>query len=210
MSVPESVRGKKVRCKNCEGVIPVPAAAPGPDQRITTAAAQKAAKPAHDDDDRNPFGVTETSLAPRCPHCAYELDPPDSKICLHCGYHMIKRRRIPSVKTFDHTGGDYTLWLLPGIGMLLLGIALIAYCVFHHLWLPGLVLDQRDVDELQRWRTNPFSDEAHWDNALAIIFYWPIQGWLFLLFGYLGYRCIKFAFQRLILHFKPPETVIEN
>jgi len=39
------------------------------------------------------YGVTETSLAPRCPHCAYELDPPDAKICLHCGYHMTKRRR---------------------------------------------------------------------------------------------------------------------
>lgn len=209
MTVPETVRGKKVRCKHCEGVIPVPAAAKGPDQRITTAAAQKAAKPV-EEDDRNPFGVTETSLAPRCPHCAYELDPPDSKICLHCGYHMIKRRRIPSVKTFDHSGGDYTMWLLPGFLMLILGLGLFFYCVFHHLWLPGLVLDQRDVDELKRWRINPFSEEAKWDSPLALIFYWPIQGWLFLFLGFLGYLCLKFAFKRLILNFKPPEVVVSN
>jgi DNA-directed RNA polymerase subunit M/transcription elongation factor TFIIS len=89
MTVPEAVRGKKVRCKKCEGVVPVPAAQK-PDDRITTSRVQEqSAKWTEDDDDRKPFVVTETSLAPRCPHCAYEIDPPESLICLHCGYHMI-------------------------------------------------------------------------------------------------------------------------
>ena len=103
MTVPESVRGKKIRCKNCEGAVSVPAAPAGPDQRITTAKAKQAAKPLDDEAEyaKNPYGVTETSLSPRCPHCAYELDPPDAAVCLHCGYHMIKRRREASIKTIE-------------------------------------------------------------------------------------------------------------
>ena len=84
MVVPEAVRGKKVRCKKCGGVVPVPAGG-GVDTRMRTEQAQAKAttSAAHADDDAaNPYGVTETSLAPRCPHCAYELDPPDSRICL--------------------------------------------------------------------------------------------------------------------------------
>lgn len=211
MVVPESVRGKKVRCKNCEAAIPVPtasaapAAPAAPDQRITTAKK-------HVDPDlvaeKNPYIVTETSLAPRCPHCAFELDPPDSLICLHCGYHMVKRRRVASVVTYDRSGGDYAMWLLPGFLMLILGLILIGYCFFHHFWLPKMVLDQPDVDEINRYRINPFSDYAKWNSATALLFYWPIQMWLFLILGYAGYRCLKFAFIRLILRFQPPETVI--
>jgi hypothetical protein len=200
------VRGKKVRCKNCQGVIPVPA---GPDQRITTAKA-KTATETEAEVGRNPYIITETSLAPRCPHCAYELDPPDSLICLHCGYHMVKRRRVPSVKTYENTAADYLLWWLPGIGMFILGVALIGYCFLHHFILPGQMLNERDVKELERYRINPFSDYAKWDDATALLFYWPLQMWLFLILGYLGYRCLKFAFKRLILHFHPPERVVER
>src|SRR5437870_5782693 len=102
MTVPDSVRGKKVRCKGCGGVIPVPG---GVDTRMRTeqAQAQATADAASmiDDENKNPYGVTETSLAPRCPHCAYELDPPDSRICLHCGYDMVRRQRRPSIKTVE-------------------------------------------------------------------------------------------------------------
>src|SRR3954468_11336503 len=87
MVVPESVRGKKVRCKKCGGVVPVPATG-GVDTRMQTEKAQKATMDQEQEDGQNPYGVTETSLAPRCPHCAYELDPPDARICLHCGYDM--------------------------------------------------------------------------------------------------------------------------
>src|SRR4051812_16393369 len=111
MTVPEAVRGKKVRCKGCGGVISVPA---GVDTRVRTEQAQVKAKSTaaqtEEDDAKNPYGGTETSLAPRCPHCAYELDPPDSRICLHCGYDMEKRARRPSIKTYEHTGGDWFMW----------------------------------------------------------------------------------------------------
>ena len=213
MTVPESVRGKKVRCKNCEGVIPVPAQAAAPagpkpqDQRITTAKAQQSSQQAEDDDGKNPFSLTETSLAPRCPHCAYELDPPDSKVCLHCGYHMVRRRRIASVTTFERTGMDWFMWLLPAFLMIILALCLIGYCFFHHIWLPEMVLSAKDVKEIERYRINPFSDYAKWDEAMSLLFYWPIQMWLFLILGYAGYRCLKFAFRRLIFDYLPPETL---
>jgi DNA-directed RNA polymerase subunit M/transcription elongation factor TFIIS len=212
MTVPESVRGKKVRCKNCEGVVPVPEAeaAKGPDQRITTAKAQQATTAAAEGEDKNPLAVRETSLAPRCPHCAYELDPPDSKICLHCGYHMVRRRRVPSVTTFERSGGDWFMWLLPAFLCIILAALLIGYCFFHHLWLPGLVLHDRDVKEIERYRINPFSDYAKWDESTSLLFYWPIQMWLFLILAYAAYRCLKFAFVRLVLDYLPPETVKER
>lgn len=207
MKVPESVRGKKVRCKKCEGVIPVPAEPQPADHRITTAKAQQAQKQLDLEDDKSPLIVVETSLAPRCPHCAYELDPPDSLICLHCGYHMVKRRRVKSVQTFERTAGDWVLWLLPAFGMIILGSALLFYCFFHHLWLPGMVLSDGDLKEVERYRINPFSDHSKWNEATALLFYWPVQMWLFLILGYSSYRCFKFAFKRLILDYAPPETV---
>ena len=56
-------------------------AAKKPDTRVTTPEAQaKMAKLSEEEDARNPYGVTETSIAPRCPHCAYEIEPPDAAI----------------------------------------------------------------------------------------------------------------------------------
>jgi hypothetical protein len=208
MTVPESVRGKKVRCKNCEGAVPVPAAPAAPDQRITTAKAKQAPKPDDDENEsKNPYGVTETSLSPRCPHCAYELDPPDATVCLHCGFHMIRRQRVASVKTYDRTAGDWFLWLLPGIACIILAGVMIGYCVFHHAYLPDYVLSTKDIQEIQRYRINPFSDYAKWDDATALLFYWPIQMWLFLILGYASYRALKFAFKRLVLNYLPPEKI---
>jgi hypothetical protein len=72
------------------------------------------------------------------------------------------------------------------------------------------MLESRDVKEIERYRINPFSDYAKWDSAAALLFYWPIQMWLFLVLGYAGYRCFKFAFKRLILNYLPPESVKER
>ena len=52
---------------------------------------------------------------PRCPFCAVELDPPDTKICLNCGYDLTSRKRHRTVKTYALTGGDYFKWWLPAI-----------------------------------------------------------------------------------------------
>src|SRR5205823_7951267 len=91
MTVPESVRGKKVRCKECKGIVAVPAGKPAGPAKPAPAKAVAPAALSEEDDAKVAFGVQEMSLAPRCPHCAYELDPPEAKVCLHCGYHMVKR-----------------------------------------------------------------------------------------------------------------------
>src|SRR6476619_6883255 len=69
MTVPESVRGKKVRCKKCSGVVPVPVGAV--DTRMQTEQARaKAAEVAAQEEEgiaKDPDGDTETSQAPRCP-----------------------------------------------------------------------------------------------------------------------------------------------
>lgn len=52
---------------------------------------------------------------PRCPFCAIDLDPPDTKVCLNCGYDLTERKRHRTVKTYALTGGDYFKWWLPAI-----------------------------------------------------------------------------------------------
>lgn len=79
---------------------------------------------ADDDDDEDSAGnkpkayempVDPNEDIPRCPFCAVELDPPDTKICLNCGYDLTSRKRHRTVKTYALTGGDYFKWWLPAI-----------------------------------------------------------------------------------------------
>src|SRR5262245_36566364 len=115
LKVPDSVFGKKIKCKHCGHtfVVPDPDEQPGkPAKSVkpskpggTTAKAKPkdepkeepkpqpapAAKTPLDDDDDdsatpNPFGVVEEKDVARCPHCAKELEPPDAIICVHCGF----------------------------------------------------------------------------------------------------------------------------
>ncbi len=212
MVVPDAVRGKKVRCKKCGGVVPVPATG-GVDTRVQTEKAQaKAAAGGHEEEDaKNPYGVTETSLAPRCPHCAYELDPPDARICLHCGYDMVKRQRRPSVKTYERTAGDWFFWLLPGIACLLAFFLIIAFGIYYHYILPSQMF--------ARWDTNweaaggdrfkavdKTSDESLW----VYLFHPGIEVWLYVFSLALMWKCIKFAYKRLVLNYMPPEKVKEK
>jgi hypothetical protein len=206
MTVPDAVRGKKVRCKGCGGVIAVPA---GVDTRVRTEQAQvkatSSAAQTEEEEAKNPYGVTETSLAPRCPHCAYELDPPDSRICLHCGYDMVKRSRRPSIKTYEQTGGDWFLHLLPGIGCLLGFFALIGLGIYYHYFLPGQLFTRWDPNYRDRFQMVDKTMEN--ESWLAIFFHPGIEVWLFVFFLWLMWKSGKFAFRRLILNYKPPEKV---
>jgi hypothetical protein len=209
MVVPEAVRGKKVRCKKCGGVVPVPATG-GVDTRVRTEKAQAKATAAadHGDDDAaNPYGVTETSLSPRCPHCAYELDPPDSRICLHCGYDMIKRQRRPSIKTYDRTSGDWFMWLLPGIACLLGFFAVIGTAIFYHYYLPYFVLVEREADLLLADRLGAFNKDIAFSSYM---FHPGIEVWLVVFGLWLMWKSGKFAFKRLVLNYLPPEKIKEK
>ncbi len=210
MTVPDSVRGKKVRCKGCGGVVPVPAAG-GPDVRVTTAPKAKPAAVSEDEDAANPYGVEEISEAPRCPHCAYELDPPDARICLHCGYDMVRRVRNPSVKVYARTFGDWFFWLGPGIAALI-GIGLIIGFVFYyHYYLPEQLL-KTWPDAYRGAKGDRFDTvgKAMDESYLALIFHPGIETWI-VVPGIWGiWKCGRFAFKRLVLNYMPPERIKEK
>jgi DNA-directed RNA polymerase subunit M/transcription elongation factor TFIIS len=211
MTVPDAVRGKKVRCKKCGGAVPVPAG--GVDTRVRTEQAQaKATAAAAQDEEglaKDPYGVTETSLAPRCPHCAYELDPPDSRICLHCGYDMINRQRRPSIKTYDRTGGDWFWWLLPGVLCLITFFLIIGFALYYHFKLPYDVLITKDADSLLDDRLKAFGSEK--DIAFTAYMFHPgIEVWLVVLGLAMMWKSGKFAFKRLVLNYLPPEKIKEK
>jgi hypothetical protein len=214
MTVPESVRGKKVRCKSCGGVIPVPAAR-GPDTRVTTAEAQakKAAQtaPSEEEDAQRPYGVTETSLAPRCPHCADELDPPDARICRNCGYDMIRRTRHPSIKTYDRTFGDWFLHLAPGVGALIGAGLIVGFCIYYHYYLPEQLFNSwaKNADAVKGDRFETVSKTLD-ESYLALIFHPGIETWVIVIGIWLTWKCLKFAYIRLLVKFMPPERIKEK
>src|SRR5262249_54214419 len=115
---------------------PPPAKAPPPKAPAANAPAAKPAvktvsakpvpaKKAEDEYEaaKNPYIMREENLAARCPFCAQTLDPPDSRICLHCGYDMQKRKRVESKKTYEITAGDYFMYHLPTI------LCFIGFCI---------------------------------------------------------------------------------
>jgi hypothetical protein len=161
-----------------------------------------------DDDAKNPYGVTETSLAPRCPHCAYELDPPESRICLHCGYDMIKRQRRPSIITHQHTGMDWFMWLLPGILCLLAVFAIIGAGIYYHYYLPYDILKDRDASALLDDRLAVFQKEE--TEAVTYMFHPGIEVWFAVMALFLIWKCGRFAIKRLILNYQPPEKIKEH
>ena len=186
---PDTVRGKKIRCKNCEHVFMVPAGA--------TVAAQKPPKPSEAitvppetiEDEyeaaKNPYGVVEENLAPRCPHCALPMEPPDAKICVHCGYHMVKRQRKERKITFERTFGDYVVWHLATVGFFFGICALIALDVvcglivfpamMENSWLEGIV---------------PTGCFTVWLVVMSLFFIWKMG---------------KFIILKRLMHFSPPE-----
>jgi DNA-directed RNA polymerase subunit M/transcription elongation factor TFIIS len=210
MTVPASVQGKKVRCKGCGGVIPVPAAK-AVETRTTTAeaAAKKAAQAIPEEEDaQRPYGVTETSLAPRCPHCAYELDPPEARICLHCGYDMVRRQRQASVKTYERTFGDWLVWLGPGILSLIAFIGLIGFCIYFHYYLPDQLFNNwsknQEAAKGDRFQTvEKTTDESY----LALIFHPGIETWIIVFCIWLMWKSGRYAFKRLVLDYLPPEKI---
>ena len=109
------------------------------------------AKDDDDDDDNpnpNPFGVVIEGEEARCPHCAVELDPPDTKVCLNCGYDLVERRRHGSKKIYEQTGGDYFKHWLPailwGFMILMLVTVFIICCLKMGGWFEGSIFEKDD------------------------------------------------------------------
>jgi LSD1 subclass zinc finger protein len=191
LKVPPAALGKKVRCKNCKAVNDVPA-------RTEPLTFEEEAV-----DAKNPYIVTETSLSARCPHCAADIDPPDSRICLNCGYDLEQRNRRDSRVVYERTAGDFIIWHLPTLACFLGIVAIILGCLFYHFWLPSYVLPDKFAASVRESRWNYFDDEnAPWTG---LMFHWGIQVWGIVIGLFLIWKCIVFMYKRLVYQFLPPE-----
>jgi hypothetical protein len=201
MKVPAELEGKKIRCKVCGETFVVRAprkaakvAKKAEAPKVVRAKPKAPAKPAkpapsgHDDEEgSNPYGVTEESMAARCPHCAGEMESEDAIICLHCGYNTMTRERINPTMTIEHTPADWILWLLPAILCILLILGCIGCIVFLFVWLNDII----EAYKNEWWAFAPRSFQL-WGTIFN----------LFLIF-FAG----RFAIKRLIFNPRPPEKI---
>jgi len=156
--------------------VPDPNAAPKPTAKAVAKPAMAKAKPAKakpaapkaeepkpadaplgfakdDDDDDDDDSATPKAMKvviegeeARCPHCAKELDPPDTKICMNCGYDLVERRRHGSKKIYEQTPGDYFKHWLPAIlwtfMMLMMSTVFIICCIYMSTWFEGSLFEK--------------------------------------------------------------------
>lgn len=152
-----------------------------------------------EDDEANPYGVTidASEEIPRCPHCAKELDPPDTKICLNCGYDLLERRRHETKAVYEITSTDYIKHLAPGVLCVLVIIFLVTMATIISLnlrdWMDGSFLEKDEKDEAtlkKKFYVPPFCFN---------IWIWVISLWII-------YKCGAFAIKRLVYNWKPTEV----
>ena len=119
-------------------------------------------KPEDEEDAKNPnpYGVAHDDLdVPRCPFCAQELDPPDTKVCLNCGYNLLDRKRAESRTVYELTTGDYFMHWLPAL-LCILAIMIILSCsgfttAMMRTWMVGSFLDR---EEKCGWVVQPVAE----------------------------------------------------
>ena len=199
LKVPESVFGKKIKCKHCGEPFEVERIDlddldddPKPKKKKKPAEDKPAVKPSKpggavkakkegepkkeepkpaaapykfqddDDDDEGakptPLGtVDEGEEIPRCPFCAKELDPPDAKVCLHCGFNNVTRVKADSKKVWAPDSSDWMNHLGPGIlaavgAILLLVLNIVVYANMRD-WMTDTFLQKEEKDAQE---TEPF------------------------------------------------------
>lgn len=214
LKVPPAVFGKRVKCKYCDHafVVQDPSAKPAKPTKPGAKPAAKAAaspppppppaapapvKKPFDDEDEGPekIDVIKESDAPRCPHCAQELDPPDAKVCLHCGFNNLTRTKAETKRVWAPTFEDWAKHLGPGIVALAIIITLVVVDIVSFLnmreWLEGSMLEMDEKDAAGRKK-----------------FYIHPAAFKFLILGIsipILVPSIKFAYRRLVKEFKPEE-----
>lgn len=212
IKVAEEVVGKKIRCKECGNVFPVkkPKGAPVKKEEKDKPPAAAKAKPAdketsaqtnarlddEEDDGKNPYSLAEDDGGkPRCPNCVKELESPDDKICTHCGYNLVTRKRHETKAVYEPTGEEVFYWLLPGI-LCVVGILVsIGICIFVCVKVRGWMMGGWFHDEeAQKWILKP---------GCFMLFSVFVT-------GFVSYYLGKFAYKRLVVNNKPPEKEIEK
>jgi DNA-directed RNA polymerase subunit RPC12/RpoP len=195
MKAAATLKGKKIRCKGCGGVVLVkgklvkaaavvekPVAQPADDR-------PKSAKEKLDEEfaDNNPYDITQLEEGHRCPHCANELEGEDAVICLHCGFNTKTREWNKTVHTVGLTGMDWFKWLAPPIFCALLFFVFAGVVV----WLVGFSKDLF-LEYQEEW----------WMFGVRAMQLWGSVFCLACMYG-----CAHFAIKRLIFHPKPLEKV---
>lgn len=238
MKVPAELAGKLIRCKSCESPFEVPGGADAPRPAAAKPATAKpatakpaAAKPAvakaapaadaplafkqddepppkpkptvdDDEDDAKPYVAnTDGEDIPRCPFCANELDPPDTKICLTCGYDLLNRKRRETKRVIELTNNDYFMHWLPAI-----------ICIFVALFIvTGSILSTINMRD---WMTGGFldQDEKSPTTQKELFYVHPLcfNVWIWIFCIFFTYLCLKFAYRRLVMHWKPEEIVVKK
>jgi hypothetical protein len=228
MQGPVTLAGKKIKCKVCGTVFPVAATSTKQRSSAEIKSTRSPAEPVMDvqavedevetipvqmveDEEEegpaNPYQVTDLKLAPRCPHCANDMEEGDI-VCLHCGYNIETRARFQTVKTIEHTSGDWFNWLLPGIACVCADFFLLFYFLFHHFLLPRLLFSREEYaswskELADRGRMAAVGSES--TPWFAFIFHPGIEIWIAVMFLFFGFLATRFAIRRLILHPRPPE-----
>ncbi|MBX9584247.1 MAG: hypothetical protein K2X87_28440, partial [Gemmataceae bacterium] len=162
----------------------------------------KPRRPFQDDDEDDgqapkPIQVIHEDDAPRCPHCAKDLDPPDAEICLNCGYNNRTRVQAESRRVYAPTAGDWLAHLGPGVLALLIAGGLIGGTIFAGVnmreWMEGsfLEMDEKDLAGRKKMLLPPGAFIAGIAVFAALI----------------AIPCLRIAFRRLVLSPKPPEQV---
>jgi hypothetical protein len=214
LRVPPAVFGKKIKCKHCGHAFVVrdPEEEPAKPAKPTKPGAKPAApapppppapapakKSPFDDDDDGPLKieVVQESDAPRCPHCAKELDPPDAKVCIHCGFNNVTRAKAETKRVWAPTAEDWFQHLLPGIVSLLIVIGLIVWNIIC-------------INRMRDWLTDSFLEMEEKDAAGRTKFFIAPGAFIFfsLAVSLLAFiPAAKFAFKRLVKEYMPTEKV---
>jgi len=223
LKVPESVFGKKIKCKDCGHAFVVrdpsapkssgPTKPGGPSKPGGASVKAKKEeepkeeqKPAastykfEDDEDEgakpNPLGmVDEGQDVARCPFCAKELEPPDAIVCVHCGFNNVTRVRAESKKVWAPDANDWMQHLAPGVLALIGCIALI-------------VLDIMSWINMREWLTGTFLQKDDKDAQGEIAFYVKPGAFITFILAATILPIIgmgRFAIKRLAIEYMPTE-----
>ena len=164
-----------------------------------------------DEDDANPYAVTDEKQGFRCPNCANEMESVDAIICLFCGYNTVTRMSPGTRKIHETTGWDQTKWLLPAFAAILGIIALIGGLIYYHFELPYVIFDTHpswaDVEKDPETEGSRVKIVKKIDLFSANMFLPMIELWPAIFVLFMGYKLGRFAFVRLVLDPKPPEKV---
>lgn len=182
--------GKRIKCPFCATPFQVPNA------QIPVAAAhtpppipEARANPFDDEeDDKNPYGVSDVDIAPRCPNCAQLMESSKAFICKFCGYNTLTRELGKTVKVVSHTFGERFVYLLPAmlgfVFIVLQTVAMIFYCVIVPTWaVPDSWWAYADAESLRLWLV-----------SFSLFDIWPVG---------------IFIFKRFVLNPTPPDKVLE-